>query len=211
MGDPNRAKLGKSWLQNFLDRHPKVSSKFGSNLDRQRALAGSPGPIIDYFNKVKKVLKEYNFLPENIYNTDEKGFMLGMSNRAKVICRAGRRPPRVTQDGARELITVIETVCAAQFVQPPMVIYKGSAHYRGWYTELEEAEGDADAKFAYSPKGYTTNELEMAWLQHFNTKSEVYHYPPPPLDPSGSLTRRTTAETSAKRHSVLLASLAQIQ
>ena len=117
MGDPNRAKLGESWLQKFLDRHPKVSSKFGSNLDRQRALAGSPGPIIDYFNKLKKVLKKYNFLPENIYNMDEKGFMLGMSNRAKVICRAGRRPPRVTQDGARELITVIETVCAAQFIE----------------------------------------------------------------------------------------------
>ena len=50
-----------------------------------------------------------------------------------------------------------------------MVIYKGAAHYRGWYTELEEAEGDGDAKFAYSPKGHTTNELGMAWLQHFNT------------------------------------------
>ena len=50
-----------------------------------------------------------------------------------------------------------------------MIIYKGAAHYRGWYTELEEAEGDVDVKFAYSPKGYITNELEMAWLQHFNT------------------------------------------
>ena len=123
MGDSNRAKPGKTWLQSFLDRHPKVSSNFGPNLDRQRAMAGSPGPILDYFNKLKKVLKEYNFLPENIYNMGEniynmgeKGFMLGMSNRTKVICRAGRRPPRVTQDGTCELITVIETVSAAQFV-----------------------------------------------------------------------------------------------
>ena len=50
-----------------------------------------------------------------------------------------------------------------------MVIYKGAGHYRAWYTELGEAEGDGDAKFAYSPKGYTINELGMAWLQHFNT------------------------------------------
>ena len=70
-------------------------------------MAGSPGPIIDYFNKLKKVLKEYNFLPENIYNMDEKG---STPNRTKVICRAGRRPPQVTQDGTRELITTIETV-----------------------------------------------------------------------------------------------------
>ena len=146
--------------------------KFRTNLDRQRALAGSPGPIIDYFNKLKGVLKEYNnFLPKDIYNMDEKGFILGMPNRAKVVCRAGRRPPRVAQDGTRELITVIETVCAASFVLLPMVIYKGAAHwhYRGWHTKLEEAEGDAVANFAYSPKGYTTNELGMVWLQHFDT------------------------------------------
>ena len=36
-----------------------------------------------------------------------------------------------------------------------MVIYKGAAHYRGWYTELGEEEGDADAIFAYSSKGST--------------------------------------------------------
>ena len=64
-------------------------------------MVGSPGPIIDYLNKLKKVLKEYNFQP------DEKG---STPNRTKVICRAGRRPPQVTQDGTRELITVIETV-----------------------------------------------------------------------------------------------------
>ena len=58
-----------------------------------------------------KALKEYNFLPENIYDMGGKGFTLGISNRAKAICRVGRHP---TQDGMRELITVIETVCAAQ-------------------------------------------------------------------------------------------------
>ena len=33
MGVPARAKLGQTWLPSFLNRHPKVSSKFGSNLD----------------------------------------------------------------------------------------------------------------------------------------------------------------------------------
>ena len=85
-GDSTQAKLGKTWLSSFLNRHPKVSSKFGSNLDRQRALAGSPGHITDYFHKLKKALKEYNFLPKNIYNM---GFTLGMSSRSKFVCKAG--------------------------------------------------------------------------------------------------------------------------
>ena len=91
---------------------PKGFLKFGSNLDHQRALAGRPRPIIDFFHKLKKVLKEYNFLPENIYNMDEKGFILGVSNQSKFVCKRGRRPPRVMQDRMRELITAIETVSA---------------------------------------------------------------------------------------------------
>ena len=54
-----------------------------------------------------------------------------------------------------------------------MVIYKGAGHYRGWYTELGEAESDGDAKFAYSPKGYryTTNERSLSYK-----KSVIYVY-----------------------------------
>ena len=39
------SKRGKTWLESFLSGHSSVSSKFGSNLDRQRALAGSPRPL----------------------------------------------------------------------------------------------------------------------------------------------------------------------
>ena len=91
-GDPTCANIGQGWLSSFLNCHPKISTKFGSNLDCQCALAGSPRPIIDFFYKLKKVLKEYNFLPENINNMDEKGFILGMSNQLKFVCKAGRHP-----------------------------------------------------------------------------------------------------------------------
>jgi hypothetical protein len=33
------------------------------------------------------VLRKYRFKPHNIYNIDEKGFVLGVPNRAKVIAR----------------------------------------------------------------------------------------------------------------------------
>ena len=106
------SKLGKTWLESFLSHHSNVSSKFGFYLDRQCALEGSTMPIIDYFCKLKKALMKYNFLPENIYDMDERGYTLDMPNCAKVICRTGRHP---TPDKMRESITVIETACAAQF------------------------------------------------------------------------------------------------
>ena len=77
--------------------------------------------------------RKYKFLPYNIYDTDEKGFLLGMSNRAKVIARRGRGPPRETEDGSREWITVVLTCCANNTMLPPMVIYQGKGLYHVWF------------------------------------------------------------------------------
>jgi hypothetical protein len=142
--------LGPTWLRGFLNRHPAVSARYSTTLDRQRAFANQPGPIKDYFKKLKAVIARYKIRDENIWNMDEKGFTLGLANRAKVVARAGRRPPRTTHDGTRELITVIETCGANRTMLPPMVIFKGTAHYKGWYTEVTQ---DTEAYFAYSPKG----------------------------------------------------------
>ena len=69
---------------------------------RQLALASNPTLIEDYFPKLDKVLKKYAFKPENMYTMDEKGFLLGYNNRAKVIVRQRRRIPTEIQDGSRE-------------------------------------------------------------------------------------------------------------
>ena len=34
-----------------------------------------------------------------------------------------------------------------------MIIYKGDSHYRGWYTELEDADGDANVNGAWCGTG----------------------------------------------------------
>ena len=79
--------LGSTWLRGFLNHHPELSSKSASGLNLQRALSSKPEPIKDYFQKLQMLLRKHNFLPHNIYNVDEKGFLLGVPNRAKVIAR----------------------------------------------------------------------------------------------------------------------------
>lgn len=95
---------------------------------------------------------------------NEKGFILGFSSRAKVVCRARRRNPHVTQDGSREMLTVLDGVSALGHCLPPFVIYKGKGHYMGWHLDTD----DPKAKFAYSPNGWTDDELGFRWLsEHF--------------------------------------------
>ena len=56
-----------------------------------------------------------------------------------------------------------------------MVVFKGTARYKGWYTE------GTHAYFAYSPKGYTMDEIGLQWLQKFDaqTRTELAAAGPP--------------------------------
>ena len=89
---------------------------------------------------------------------DDKGFGQGIADRAKVICR---RLPRgmsgkVAIDGNRELITVVETISGDGYILPPLVIYKGAAHYMGWYQHLNPEDCD-NWKFTYSKTGWNNS------------------------------------------------------
>ena len=121
--------LGSTWLRGFLNRHPELSSKFASGLNCQRALSSKPESIKDYFQKLQMLLWKHNFLPHNIYNMDEKGFLLGISNQAKVTVRRGRGPPQEIENGSRELITAVDTYSANNTMLPLMVIYQGKELY----------------------------------------------------------------------------------
>jgi hypothetical protein len=131
MGESEAIMVRSTWLQGFLNCHSKVSAHFASNSDRQRAFASNPGPIKQYFQKLHSIWKEFNIQDVHVYNMDEKGFVLGLSNRAKVIVRVGRRPPHTIQDSNWELIMVVETVSEQLNILPPIVIFKGTGHYRG--------------------------------------------------------------------------------
>ena len=77
----------------FLNRHPEHSTEFASGLNRQCALSSKPEPIQGHFRKLQTLVRKYKFLPHCIYDIDDKGFLLGLSNRAKVIIRRGRWQP----------------------------------------------------------------------------------------------------------------------
>ena len=94
--------LGPTCMRGFINRNPAISACYSTPMDRQRAFANHPGPIKDYFKKLKAVISKYRILEENMWNMDEKGFTLGIADRSKVIARTGRQPPpKTTHDGTR--------------------------------------------------------------------------------------------------------------
>ena len=93
---------------------------------------------------------------------DEKGFTMGVALRCKVICKKGPRSVKLTQDGSREWVTVIEAISGDGRVLRPMIINKGRAHYMGWYAKLKRHDV---ATFGVSEKGWSNEELGLWWLK----------------------------------------------
>jgi hypothetical protein len=81
------------------------------------------------FDLVHSKMEEYNVLPENIHNTDEKGFMIGQTGRSKRVFGREtwemRRKTEVLQDGSRERITVLACVGVDGDALPPGLIFQG--------------------------------------------------------------------------------------
>jgi hypothetical protein len=78
--------LSESWVTRFIHRHKlELISKWASAMDRTRHLADSESKYRLYFELLSQKITQYNLEARDIYNMDEKGFLLGVVGRSKRI------------------------------------------------------------------------------------------------------------------------------
>jgi hypothetical protein len=85
----------------------------------------TPERLQQYFDDLKKVIVEYNILPENEYNMDESGYATGEIEATKCIINANIRQRFHSKPGRREWVTLVECICADGAALPPLIIFKG--------------------------------------------------------------------------------------
>ncbi|PWW71669.1 hypothetical protein C7212DRAFT_233108, partial [Tuber magnatum] len=119
---------------------------------------------------LESLVRFYNITHSNTCNLDEKGFMIGVALRCKVICSKSPRAVRLTQDGSWKRVTVMEAVSGDGWVPRPMIINKGQAQSMGWYAKLKKKDL---ATFGVSDKGWSNEALGLRWLKEvFNTETQ---------------------------------------
>uniref|UniRef100_A0A093Y585 Jerky protein like-like n=1 Tax=Talaromyces marneffei PM1 TaxID=1077442 RepID=A0A093Y585_TALMA len=75
---------GKNWASRWLKAHSdKVISRYSKGLDSDRKKADSAYKYTLYFELIGQKIEQYNLTPDQIYNMDEKGFMLGVSTKER--------------------------------------------------------------------------------------------------------------------------------
>jgi hypothetical protein len=95
---------------------------------------------------------------------DEKGFMKGIGDDAKVIVPRSNLKAISCQPGNHEWVTVIESIGTNNYVVPPFVIFKGKIIQQSWV----DAATDPQMAIAVGENGWTDQELAVKWLKHFD-------------------------------------------
>jgi hypothetical protein len=158
--------VGPRWAENFVKRQPELITRFRRPLDYQRAKCEDPEVCNAWFALVRNTIAKYGIQERDIYNFDETGFLMGMLSGAKVVTSSDRRGrPRTKQPGNREWVSVIHAVSTTGWVLPPYIIVKGKYHLLPWY---ENGQMPPEWRVHPSENGWTTNEIGLDWLKHFD-------------------------------------------
>lgn len=157
--------VGKNWVYRFIDRLPENYKRVVQKPQEvDRSDAESRDEIEMWFNNLSNMIQEFGVGPENLWNFDETGFVIGQGKKEAVVTAHIRSAKRIASNSSRESITIVECVNAEGKVIPPLIIPKGERHMEEWYNHIK----DDDWLIAPAANGFITDEIAFEWLQHFN-------------------------------------------
>jgi hypothetical protein len=154
---------GSNWTSRFVKRHPHLKSRFVAPLDKDRIISEDPDQIRRFFELFRTTLEKYGIHNDDVYNMDEKGIMMGILAKLKVICARKLKHTRTTQQGSREWVSLLECISSDGRVLTPYVIFKAKHLNKAWYDEFRKHEGGGTC--AVSDRGWTDDELCLEWFK----------------------------------------------
>jgi hypothetical protein len=123
-------------------------------------------------DKLQTKVEKFNIEAENIYNFDEKGFLIGKCLASKRIAPIHHLKSKkllgTMQDGSREFISLLACICADGSALSPGLIYQGESKdmLDSWLQDFDDSKHNA--WFTVSKKGWTDESIGLAWLKRFN-------------------------------------------
>lgn len=162
---------GRSWLDGFRKRQPKLTIRTPQPLSYCRALCANEEVITDFFGKLGAIYGKMNLIskPMQIYNADETGISI-VHKPGKVIAELGRRNVySITSAERGKTHTIMACVSASGYVLPPMMIYPRKRAVPDNF-KVEAVPGTL---FRSSETGWINSDLYLEWFKFF-----IEHIPP---------------------------------
>lgn len=159
--------VGVNFVATWVRRHSdQIMTGYLTPIEHKRKKATSYHHFNIFFENLKKKIDSYNINPCNIYNMDEKGFLIGYLQKTRRIFAKKQFESGILQgqshDGNREWITILACVCADGTALPPAIIYPGQNIQDTWLQDWENER----CFFTSSPNGWTSDEIAREWVEH---------------------------------------------
>ncbi|TAQ86407.1 hypothetical protein B7494_g5258 [Chlorociboria aeruginascens] len=138
--------VGKNWTAQFVHRHQdELKSLYLKGMDQKRIKSEFPKAYELFYQLLFEAIENHNITADNIYNVDEKGFLIGIGSKMRrIMSREAYEQGRCrqsSQDGSREFITLIA------------------------YSWVEQVAAEDDVFFGSTENGWTNDAYGMIWLQ----------------------------------------------
>ncbi len=164
--------VGPNWVTRFLQRNPHLLKRKQNPLAVERKLTQDVETMERHFTHFLDACKELGIKRQDLYNMDETGFRIGCGRAHIVITlKASKRLVLMDADN-RDYITSIECVGASidGYVLPAFLIVTSKWILNKWALENELFDHTI---LATSESGYSTDDLALAWLRHFDKHTKA--------------------------------------
>ncbi|KAM4061549.1 DDE superfamily endonuclease [Hirsutella rhossiliensis] len=160
-GDPPT--VGVHWVTRFIQRHGYCKQR-QKTLSAERAASEDLQRVVEYFQRLQRILEREGIQPDDIWNMDETGFRVGVGKDQLIVTKR-KRSHYFSVPENRESATLIEAISAAGRFTPAFIILAGQNHMASWY---HQQELDPETVIRPTPSGYTNDEISLDWVQHFD-------------------------------------------
>lgn len=154
--------LGAHWVTRFLQRHKGLKAGRSKAMEIERLLALDHDIVHEIFSEVERLEQRYRIPPRRVRNMDEKGFQMGQNRGDYVVFPRSAGAALAPTTGVTSWVTVIEYTNAEGLIGTPFVINAGKEPETDWWPPNIQLPNWI---WAFSPKGWTDNELGLRWLK----------------------------------------------
>ena len=156
---------GRDWWTRFQKCWPSLVQRKPQHLPKQRALAGNPVAVREYFEKVERLLQEQGIedahdLDQRMWNCDETGMCTATASSAVLARKGSKWVHEVGGGSGRETITILGCGSAAGQRLPPYIVYKGKHLYSSWTTN-----GPPGAHYSTNESGWMEQRNFVNWFK----------------------------------------------
>ena len=146
-----------------------LDSRYLKAIDLSRTKADLERSYTFYFELLGDKIKQYDIQVQDMFNMDEKGFLIGYLTKARrIFTKQALESKRIlgpAQDGNRKWITCLATICADGLWLLPGLIFKADSG-NIIDTWVQDFDGNTQkCYFASSPTGWTNDNLGMSYLR----------------------------------------------